>query len=146
MDVVRFYLTGEEPVERAIPPVVAKGKAAGARMLIVADEEARLDALDRALWEQCPDDYLAHGRAGAPFAERQPVLLSRDCDPANGAGVIAFADGRWRPEGETFARAFLFFDDSQRDAVRPVWSSFDARGDIAREYYAREGSRWVRRL
>jgi DNA polymerase-3 subunit chi len=142
VELVRFYLTGTEPVERAIAPVVAKGKQVGARMLIVAGDESRLAAVDRSLWHECPEQFLAHGRSDAPHAERQPVLLSSDCSAPNGATVVAFADGQWRAEGERFERAFLFFDDSQREAVRLVWSSFDDRADVTREYHRLEGGRW----
>jgi DNA polymerase-3 subunit chi len=143
VELVRFYLTGAEPVERAIAPVVARGKRVGARMLIVADA-GRLEALDRALWEECGEQFLAHGRSDAPHAARQPVLLSTECSAANGAKVIALADGRWRSEAERFDRAFLFFHDSQREAVRPVWASFDGRNDVTREYHELEGGRWRR--
>jgi DNA polymerase-3 subunit chi len=146
LELVRFYLTGADPVERSIPAVVAKGKQVGASMLIVAEGEARLEALDRALWEEFPEEFLAHGRAGEAHEAKQPVLLSERCEAANGARVIALADGRWREEAEAFDRVFLFFDDRQRESVRPVWSSFNQRSDVAREYYAREDGKWVKLL
>ena len=111
-------------------------------MLIVSGHDEQLEALDKALWEECADQFLAHGRADAPFAERQPVLLSKECRAANGAQVVAFADGVWRGEADGFERAFLFFSDAQRNSVRPVWSSFDGRGDLTREYYRLEQAKW----
>jgi DNA polymerase-3 subunit chi len=146
LELVRFYLTGADPVERSIPAVVAKGKQVGASMLIVAEGGARLEALGRALWEEFPEEFLAHGRAGEAHDAKQPVLLSERCEAANGARVIALADGQWREEAEAFDRVFLFFDDRQRESVRPVWSSFNQRPEVAREYYAREGGKWVKLL
>src|SRR5690349_15701048 len=107
VDRLGFYLSGEQPVERVLPLIVRAAKKAGQRMLVVAADADLLDRLDKALWEQFPEDYLAHGRADAPHAARQPVLLSNDCTAANGATLVALADGQWRPDAETFERGFL---------------------------------------
>ena len=115
-------------------------------MLVVSADESQLDRLDKVLWEECGDDFLAHGRAGSEHDSRQPVLLSETCEAANSASVIAFADGRWRPEGERFARAFVMFDDAGRGPAREAWSSFDGREDVTREYWALEDGKWRKKL
>ena len=140
---VGFYLSGEMPVEQALPLVARAAKRAGERLLVVAGEDHLLDTLDRALWEQCPEDFLAHGRAGQPHAARQPVLLSRTCEPENGARLIALADGHWREEAESFERALVFFGNNGRDAARAVWRRFDNRQDVKREFHEFEGGKWV---
>lgn len=114
-------------------------------MLVVSDSDEQLHALDKALWEECPEDFLAHGRAGAPHAERQPVLLARQCTAANGAKLVAFADGRWREEAESFERAFVFFGEDGRETARGVWRLFDQRADVTREYHALEDGKWVQK-
>ena len=140
-----FYLSGEQPVERVLPLIARAAKRAGQRMLVVAEDADLLDRLDKALWEQFPEDYLAHGRADAPHAARQPVLLSSDCTAANGATLVALADGRWRPEAEALDRALLFFDESGRATSREVWRLFDQRKDVIREFHELEGSKWVQK-
>jgi DNA polymerase-3 subunit chi len=143
---IGFYLTGSQPVERVLPLIARAARRAGQRMLIVSGDEGQLDALDKALWEECPADFLAHGRAGAPHAERQPLLLSSDCAASNGAELIAFADGAWRAEAESFARAFLFFGEEGRAAARATWRQFDQREDVTREYHALEAGKWVKKM
>jgi DNA polymerase-3 subunit chi len=128
-----------------LPLIARAAKRAGQRMLVVADGPDLLDRLDKALWEQFPEDYLAHGRADAAHAERQPVLLSSDCVAANGATLVALADGQWRPEAEGFARALLFFDEAGRAASREVWRLFDQREDVTREFHELEGGKWVQK-
>jgi DNA polymerase-3 subunit chi len=103
-------------------------------MIVVADDDALLERLDKALWEYRPEAFLAHGRADAPHAERQPLLLSRQCDAANGARVLALADGRWRPEAEAFERVLLFFDETGREEARTAWRIFDDREDVERDF------------
>ena len=145
MDRVGFYLTGTQPVERVLPLIARAAKRARQRMLVVSSDEAQIDALDKALWEECGADFLAHGRAGQPHAERQPLLLSADCQARNGARLVAFADGVWRAEAEDFDRAFLFFGDDGREAARATWRQFDQREDMTREYHALEGGKWVQK-
>ncbi len=143
---VGFYLSGAQPVERVLPQVARKARQAGERMLVVAADEAALARLDSALWEAFPEDFLAHGRAGQPHAERQPILLSQACEPANGARLVALADGRWRDEAEGFERAFLFFGEEGRDEARAAWRRFDDREDVAREFHELEDGKWQRKL
>jgi DNA polymerase-3 subunit chi len=145
VDRVGFYLSGEQPVERVLPIIVRGAKEKGQRVLVVAEDDALLDRLDKALWDYSPESFLAHGRECEAHADRQPVLLSKECRASNGARVIAFADGKWRQEAETFDRALVFFDDSGRDAAKPVWRLFDGREDVTREYFAVEGGRWVKK-
>ncbi len=142
---IGFYLSGAHPVERVLPLIARAAKAQGQRMLVVAGDEALLDRLGAALWEQLPEDFLANGRADAPHADRQPVLLSAECTAANGAGIAALADGEWRPEAEAFERVLLFFDEGGRVAARETWRLFDQRDDVAREFHALEDGKWVRK-
>ena len=140
-----FYLSAGQPVERVLPLIARAAKRAGERMLVVAGDDALLARLDQALWEECADAFLGHGRADQPHAGRQPLLLSRACEPVNGARFIAFADGQWREEGEQFERAFLLFDEVGRDAAREVWRRFLRRDDVEREFHELEDGRWVRK-
>lgn len=119
--------------------------AKGQRVLVVAGDEEELDRLGAAMWTLNPAAFVANGKASDLHAERQPILLSTDCAAANGASVIALADGKWRDEAEGFERALLFFDDRQRDAVRAIWRRFDNRDDVEREYYAVEDGKWVKK-
>ncbi|WP_126173661.1 DNA polymerase III subunit chi [Altericroceibacterium xinjiangense] len=143
MERVGFYLSGEKPVEQVVPLIARAAKRAGERLLVVARQEERLDSLDKALWEQCPEDFLAHGRAGQPHSARQPLLLSDKCEAENGARLIALADGEWRDEAEGFDRVLLFFEDAGREAARETWRRFSDRQDIRREFYEFQDGKWV---
>jgi len=142
---IGFYLSGAQPVERVLPLIARAAKKAGQRMLVVAEDESLLERLDKALWEQFPEEYLAHGRADAAHADRQPVLLGRECTAANGANLVALADGKWRGEAESFDRALLFFDESGRAAARETWRQFDQRDEVTREFHELEDGKWVQK-
>lgn len=140
---VDFYLLSRDPVETALPQIARAVKVAGERLLVVSEAADQLAAIDQALWEQFPEAFLAHGRAGEAHAERQPLLLSADCDAANGARHIAFADGVWRDAAFGFERAFLFFDQQTIGQARDCWRMLGDRPDVERHFWKQEGGRWV---
>lgn len=140
-----FYLSGSHPVERVIPLIVAAAAKLGQRVLIVAEDKDLLDGIDRALWEEKPLEFLAHGKASEAQAERQPVLLSDTCEAANSAQIIALADGQWRADAEQFERALLFFDDRGREQAREAWRAFDDRDDVEREFHELIDGKWTRK-
>ena len=140
---VDFYLLSRDPVETALPQIARAVKAAGERLLVVCDDADKLAAIDHALWEHLPEAFLAHGNAGEPHAERQPLLLSPNCQAPNGARHVAFADGAWRDEAFGFERAFLFFDQRTLDHARGCWRMLGERDDVERHFWKQEGGRWV---
>ncbi len=142
---IGFYLSGNQPVERVLPLIARAAMGQGQRLLVVSGEAAQLARLDEALWEHAPEQFLAHGQAGGPHDARQPILLASDCVAANGADLVALADGQWRAEAEHFARALLFFDEAGRAEARTTWKLFDGRDDVEREFYELEAGRWVKK-
>ena len=140
---VDFYLLSHGMVEAALPRIAKSVKGAGERLLVVSDDAEQLAALDKALWEQFPEDFLAHGKAGEAHAARQPLLLGETCAAENAASFVAFADGQWRDEGFGFERAFLFFDNRTLDAARGTWRMLGERDAVERHFWKQEGARWV---
>ena len=140
-----FYLLSRDPVEAALPRIARSVKGAGERLLVVSDDAGQLAALDKALWEQFPEDFLAHGMAGEAHAARQPLLLGQAYTEENEARFVAFADGVWRDEGFGFERALLFFDEAGRTGARETWRLFDERDDVTREFHELDGGKWVQK-
>lgn len=140
-----FYLHGTQPIERVLPLIARAAMGQGQRLLVVSADEEQVVRLDAALWEQFPGEFLAHGFSGGPHDARQPILLSDHCQAANGATLVALADGQWREEAETFERALLFFDEGGRAEARSTWRLFDGREDVTREFHELEGGRWIQK-
>lgn len=139
---VDFYLLSRDPVETALPRIARAVKGAGQRLLVVSADPAQLAALDQALWQQEPEQFLAHGVAGDRHAARQPLLLADSCVAQNGATYVALADGQWRDEALAFERVFLFFDDSNRPAARQTWTLLRGRDGVERHFWQQDGGRW----
>src|ERR671913_1335712 len=136
---VDFYLLSHGTVEAALPRIAKAAKAGGERMLVVSADAEQRAALDRALWEELPEEFLAHGAAGEAHAARQPLLIGESCAAENGARFVALADGVWRDEAFGFERAFLFFDNRTIDAARGTWRMLGEREGIERHFWKQDG-------
>ncbi len=138
--IVDFYHLTASPLERVLPSIAEKVVAGGERLLVVAEPDL-LARLDELLWSYARDSFLPHGRERA---ESQPVLLSAEPAPANGAANIALADGRWRDEALGFARTFYFFDNEGREGAREAWRAIKSRPEVEARYWKQdERGKWV---
>lgn len=138
--IVDFYHLAVSPIERVLPSIAEKVVANGERLLVVAEPDL-LARLDEILWGYAKDSFLPHGRQN-PAA--QPVFLSPDPEPANGATNLALADGRWRDEALGFERTFYFFDDDGRDGARDAWRALKGRPEVEARYWKQdERGKWV---
>ena len=152
---IDFYQAGRDQAGAVVAMLADKTLGAGQRLLVVADDGARLDALSRALWEATTrgaegarePTFLANGRAGAGHEERQPILLSQAVEPANGARFVVLADGQWREEAadpSRFDRAFLVFDEATLEGARACWRMLGERDGLERNFWKQDGGRWAR--
>ncbi len=140
---VDFYQLSSDPAEVAIRKIATKASETGERMLVVSGDDAQLMRIGEALWA-ADGSFLAHGLAGGPHQDRQPILLSDRADPANGARLIALADGIWRDEALGFDRALLMFDSATLEAARATWRALDTAEGVERAYWRQDGGRWIK--
>lgn len=140
---VDFYHLGAASVDRVLPRIAERLLGEGARLLIVADDEALLARLDRQLWDYAPASFLPHGRDGGDDDTRQPVLLSASIVAANGARNVALADGVWRDAALRFDRAFYLFDESRVADARGQWRALAGKSDVVRRFWKQdEAGKW----
>jgi DNA polymerase-3 subunit chi len=138
--IVDFYHLGASPLERVLPAIGEKVLASGERLLVVA-EEGLLARLDEQLWTYAREAFLPHGR---DRAETQPILLSAQPRPVNGATNLALADGVWREEALGFARTFYLFDGGRLDEARGLWRTLKGRDEAELRYWKQdERGKWV---
>lgn len=140
---VDFYHLTRDPAEKLVPMLAGKSLEAGKRVLLVSQDEARRAALGKALWSDVPVSFLAHDFAGSESEADQPILISEQCDPANGASYIILSDGQWRDPALTFERAFFLFTAEQIDNARSAWRELAAKDDVTPRYWKQDGGRWV---
>lgn len=140
---VDFYQLSRDPAEVALPLIARAAVNAGERLLVVSADEAQLARIGDLLWSRLPESFLAHGKASAPHAERQPILLSQATQPENGARFMAIADGQWREREPAFARTFYLFDEATRAQARDCWRMLGSRNGIERRFWKQVDGKWV---
>ena len=130
---VWFYHLERTALERALPQLLEKTVARGWRALVRTDQPGKLDAIDQGLWTYSDDSFLAHGLAGEPLEDRQPILLAGGGDGAapNGAQALFLIDGAEAGDLSSYERCILLFDggdETALNAARARWSRFKAAG------------------
>lgn len=138
---ISFYQLSRDPIERVVPLLAAKVIDRGGSVLIVHEDHDRREALSDALWAR-GDTFLAHGDAGAPHAQRQPILLATDCEAVNGASAAIIADGVWRDGAARFDRVILLFGPEQTGNARQMWGTLSAAGHTLRIFKQGESGGW----
>ncbi|MDC0886338.1 DNA polymerase III subunit chi [Altererythrobacter sp.] len=138
-----FWQLSSDPAEKVVAMIAERVLGEGERLLVVSADEEQRKAISKTLWETKPESFLANGEASAPGADRQPILLSDNCEAANGASHVIFADGEWRaPDG--FGRAFLLFTDQTLEQARATWRSLDGREGLERSFFRQDGGKWTK--
>jgi DNA polymerase III subunit chi len=140
---VDFYQLTRDPAEKVVPAIAQRVLDDGGRLLVVSHEVTQLDSISTALWNAKPDSFLAHAKAGEGDDLLQPVLLSTEPHPANGAQFLVIADGEWRDKATAFSRAFYLFPPSHTDNARIAWRALGEKPEIERRYWKQDGGKWV---
>ena len=136
-----FYHLASSPLERVLPRICERLLEEGQKLLVVAEEESLLRRLDEQLWTYASDSFLPHGRTPP---EQQPILLSTEVEPLNGAANVALADGLWRDDALAFARTFYFFDNAYLDTARGAWRALKGKPEAEPRYWKQdESGKWV---
>lgn len=140
---VDFYHLTRDSAESGAALIARNAVKAGERLLIVSADEGQRTAISKALWSLGEESFLANGLSDAEHADRQPVLISADTEPVNGARFLALADGQWREAASPFGRTFYLFDETTRVPARGVWKMLRDAGGKELHYWKQEAGRWI---
>jgi DNA polymerase III subunit chi len=141
-----FYHMTRRPLEEVLPPLLDKALSAGMRVAVRGTDPARMDWLDRRLWQGPEEAFLPHGLAGGAHDALQPVLLTTGPDLPNAATCLMAVDGAPVSESEAAAleRACILFDGADPAAVevaRGQWRRLTAAG-LPAQYWSEESGVW----
>ena len=131
MTQVGFYHLSRTPLERALPKLLEKVLESGDRAVVIAGSEARVEALNAALWTYDPNSFLPHGSAVDGNAERQPVWLTSSDENPNGATFLLTVDGFDPGDLTGYQRCLDLFDGNDPEAVaaaRERWRRYSDAG------------------
>lgn len=131
MSNVGFYHLTRTGPDQALPQLLGRTLAAGQRALVMCGSEARVAALDAALWQCADPDWLPHGTVADGDADLQPIWLTAEDASANGARYLFLIDGAETTRIGAFDRVFDLFDGTNVAAVaaaRARWTAAKAAG------------------
>ena len=139
---IGFYHLTRTALPEALARLLDRTLRAGQRALVLCPDAARLRALDTALWARPEPVWLPHGTAADGDPDLQPVWLSTEPEPANGARFLFLVDGADTDRSGTFSRVFDLFDGNDPEkvaAARDRWRA--AKGDGHDLTYWKQGPR-----
>lgn len=129
---IGFYHLTRTTLPDALARLLDRTLKAGKRALVLCPDAARMKALDTALWA-CPEPaWLPHGTPADGDPDLQPVWLSTEPEPANGARFLFLVDGTETDRSAAFDRVFDLFDGNDPEkvaAARNRWRAAKNRGD-----------------
>lgn len=131
MSEIGFYHLTRTPMDQALPKLLGRVLAQGARAVVRVGEPERLAALDSSLWLCQDPDWLPHGTPETGQAELQPIWLTTEDDAPNGARFLFLVDGADSARLAEYDRVFDLFDgqdDAAVAAARRRWSAAKAAG------------------
>lgn len=139
---IGFYHLTRTALPEALARLLDRTSRAGQRALVLCPDAARLKALDTALWA-CPEPaWLPHGTAADGDPDLQPVWLSTEPEPANGARFLFLVDGAATDRGGAFDRVFDLFDGNDPASVAAARDRWRAAKDAGHALtYWKQGPR-----
>ena len=144
---IGFYHLTRTTTDLALPPLLGRTLATGARAVVRCGSAERLAALDTALW-LCPNpDWLPHGSAASGHAEAQPIWLTEADEAPNGARFLFLIDGSSSERLGDFDRVFDLFDGNDASAVsaaRARWIVAKSQGHQL-SYWQQGATGWERK-
>lgn len=134
MTEIGFYHLTQSPLERALPRLLEKVLASGARAVVMAGSAERVGALNAALWTYDPASFLPHGCAADGDAADQPIWLTADDENPNDARILLLTDGATSDSVSEYDRCLEMFDgrdEAALAAARERWRVYrDAGYDL----------------
>lgn len=115
MTEIGFYHLTRSTLAQALPQLLGRTLATGQRALVVGGNPAGLEALSTVLWTQ--PAWLPHGMAADGDPDLQPIWLSAEAEPLNGARFLFLVEGGDTDRLTEFDRVFDLFDGNTPDAV-----------------------------
>ena len=144
---IGFYHLLATPLERALPRLLERGRAAGHNIVLRAGSAERVEHLNALLWTYGDATFLAHGSARDGNADKQPIWLSADADNPNGASMLVLVDGVAATDLDAFIRVIDLFDGNDEAAVaaaRERWRRAKSAGHSL-TYWQQTAAGWEKK-
>lgn len=144
---IGFYHLTRTGADAALPRLLGRTLEADRRAVVICPDEARVAALDAALWASRDPDWLPHGTVRDDDADLQPIWLTVVDEAPNGGQFLFLIDGAACARLDAFERVFDLFDGNDAAAVeaaRERWRVAKASGH-ALAYWQQGARGWEKK-
>lgn len=148
MTEIGFYHLTRSRLDHALPKLLEKVLASGARAVVRAGSGERIGFLNTHLWTWDPASFLAHGSAAEGDAADQPIWLTTEEENPNGARVLVLTDGVEAGDIGDFARCLEMFDGNDAASVaaaRDRWRAYVDAGHALTYWQQNERGGWEKK-
>lgn len=145
---IRFYHLTTKPLERALPEILLKARERALRVIVKLGSRARVEAMDKTLWDFDPASFLPHGYIRDGFEAEQPVWLTEDDHNPNAATMLVLADGAVTDKPDAYDMVCEMFDGNDDDVVtaaRQRWKTYTDAGHTLSYFQQDDSGRWVKK-
>lgn len=143
---VDFYHLTSSPVDRALPQLLERVVKSGAKAVVMAASDERVEAFNNLLWTYDPDSWLPHGSKKDGTPERHPIWITDREENPNGASILVLTDGMDAEFKPAFDRCLDLFDggnDVALTAARARWKKAKEQGHDLHYWQQKPGGGWV---
>jgi DNA polymerase-3 subunit chi len=144
---IGFYHLLTTRLERALPKLLERARAADHRIVVQAGSAERVAQLDALLWTYEEASFLPHGSSRDGNAAAQPIWLTARDENPNQATMLVMIDGVEASDLPLFARCADIFDGNDESAVeaaRGRWRRAREAGHSV-TYWQQTADGWDRR-
>ena len=145
MTTIQFYHLRSTSRERAVPKLMEKALESGARVLMMAGQQATLKTLSEAMWTNDANAFIPHGFAREPHANEQPIILTLADENPNQASILCLLDGAAPADFSAYQKILDVFDgNNEADvaAARLRWSHYKEQGHALQYVKQQPGGGW----
>ena len=146
MTTIQFYHLRSTSPEQAVPKLMEKALASGARVVILARDAAMIRRISDQLWSANPAGFLPHGSASETHPEWQPIYLTTQEENPNQASILVVLNVAIPAQITAYEKLLDLFDgndEAAAAAARERWKHYRNQPDVALQYVAQQpGGGW----
>ena len=142
---IQFYHLTTTPFERALPRLIEKAYISNYRILLLAENDDRVEQLNQLLWMYDAVSFLPHGSVNDNTPEKQPVYIASHQENLNRANLLFITQGALAASPEAFERVVDLFDGNNPQAVsgaRERWKAYKEQGQALTYYNQNAKGGW----
>lgn len=143
-----FYHLTELTLAKTLPKLLEKCMENNWRSLVQVGSPTTLAVLDKLLWSDKNDSFLAHSCQRDGNEMDQPIFLTQERDNPNNADVRFMVDGAIPDDLQGYKRAIYIFDGHDQvalESARERWKIEKAAGHSVSYWQQNSQGKWEKK-